>query len=73
LEGKNSPLYKELVYDKQIATDVSAFYYDREIAGMFFLIVDVVAGEDPASVEKAMDEVMDSFIKKGPNRKLLQA
>jgi zinc protease len=61
------------VYDKQIATDVSAFYYDREIAGMFFLIVDVVAGEDPASVEKAMDEVMDSFIKKGPNRKLLQA
>lgn len=71
--GKNSPLYKELVYDKQIATDVSAFYYDREIAGMFFLIVDVVAGEDPASVEKAMDEVMESFIKKGPNRKLLQA
>ena len=61
------------MYDKQIATDVSAFYYDREIAGMFFLIVDVVAGEDPASVEKAMDEVMDSFIKKGPNRKLLQA
>jgi predicted Zn-dependent peptidase len=73
LEGKNSPLYKELVYEKQIATDVSAFYYDREIAGMFFLIVDVVAGEDPASVEEAMDEVMDSFIKKGPNRKLLQA
>jgi zinc protease len=71
--GKNSPLYKELVYDKQIATDVSAFYYDREIAGMFFLIVDVVAGEDPASVEKVMDDVMNSFIKKGPNRKLLQA
>ena len=39
----------------------------------FSLIVDVVAGEDPASVEKAMDEVMESFIKKGPNRKLLQA
>ena len=71
--GKNSPLYKELVYERQIATDVSAFYYDREIAGMFFLVVDVVAGEDPASVEEAMDEVMDTFIKRGPNRKLLEA
>jgi len=32
----------------------------------------VVAGEDPASVEQAVDEVMDSFIKRGPNRKLLE-
>jgi len=71
--GKNSPLYKELVYEKQIATNVSAFYYDREIAGMFFLIVDVVAGEDPTNVEKAMDAVLTDFIKKGPNRKLLEA
>ena len=70
--GKNSPLYKELVYEKQIATNVSAFYYDREIAGMFILVVDVVAGEDPAVVEESMDEVMDSFIKKGPNAKLLK-
>ena len=71
--GKNSPLYKELVYEKQIATDVSAFYYDREIAGMFFIIADVVAGEDPAEVEKAMDKVMANFIKRGPNTKLLKA
>ncbi len=71
--GKNSPLYKELVYEKQIATNVSAFYYDREIAGMFFLVVDVVAGEDPIKVEKAMDNVMASFIKRGPNPKLLKA
>ena len=71
--GKNSPLYKELVYEKQIATNVSAFYYDREIAGMFFLVVDVVAGEDPTNVEKAMDAVLADFIKKGPNRKLLEA
>jgi zinc protease len=70
--GKNSPLYKELVYEKQIATNVSAFYYDREIAGMFILVVDVVAGEDPAVVEESMDEVMESFIKKGPNPKLLK-
>ncbi|MDA9048386.1 insulinase family protein [Gammaproteobacteria bacterium] len=71
--GKNSPLYKELVYDKQIATSVSSFYYDREIAGMFFIVADVVAGVDPSEVESAMDDVMANFIKRGPNAKLLKA
>ena len=71
--GKNSPLYKELVYEKQIATSVSSFYYDREIAGMFFIVADVVAGVDPADVESAMDNVMATFIKRGPDPKLLKA
>ena len=71
--GKNSPLYKELVYEQQIATSVSSFYYDREIAGMFFIVADVVAGVDPADVESAMDDVMSTFIKRGPNPKLLKA
>ena len=71
--GKNSPLYKELVYEQQIATSVSSFYYDREIAGMFFIVADVVAGVDPAKVEAAMDDVITNFIKRGPNPKLLKA
>ena len=71
--GKNSPLYKELVYEQQIATSVSSFYYDREIAGMFFIVADVVAGVDPATVEAAMDVVMAEFTKRGPNPKLLKA
>ena len=71
--GKNSPLYKELVYEQQIATSVSSFYYDREIAGMFFIVADVVAGVDPAKVEAAMDDVMTNFIKRGPDPKLLKA
>ena len=33
--GKSSRLYKRLVYDDQIATDVSAFQWSREIAGLF--------------------------------------
>jgi len=70
--GKNSPLYKELVYKNQIATNVTAFYYDREIAGLFIIIVDVVSGEDPLMVENALDDVMNSFIKKGPDTKLLK-
>ena len=70
--GKNSPLFKELVYEKQIATSVSAFYYDREIAGMFIVVVDVVSGQDPKMVEKEVDTVLQTFIQKGPNKKLLE-
>jgi zinc protease len=40
---------------------------------MFFIIADVVAGVEPAEVEKAMDNVMANFIKRGPNAKLLKA
>ena len=71
--GKNSPLFKKLVYEKQIATSVSAFYYDREIAGMFIVTVDVAAGEDPIEVEREMDTILQTFTQKGPNRKLLDA
>jgi zinc protease len=71
--GKNSPLYKELVYNQQIATNVSSFYYDREIAGLFFVTADVVSGVDPLIVEAEMDSVMAEFITKGPDRKLLKA
>ena len=70
--GKNSPLYKELVYKEQIATNVTAFYYDREIAGLFIIIVEVVSGEDPLMVENSLDDVINSFIKKGPDTKLLK-
>jgi predicted Zn-dependent peptidase len=40
---------------------------------MFFIVADVVAGVDPADVESAMDDVMATFIKRGPNPKLLKA
>ena len=39
---------------------------------MFFLIADVVTGEDPAMVEQAMDDVMNKFIKRGPDTKQLK-
>ncbi|MDO7577828.1 MAG: insulinase family protein, partial [SAR86 cluster bacterium] len=40
---------------------------------MFFIVADVVAGVDPATVEAAMDDVMAEFTKRGPNPKLLKA
>ena len=70
--GKNSALYQELVYKRQLATSVSAFYYDREIAGQFWIAVDLANGRSLDDLEDAMDRALSDFIKKGPSAKRLK-
>ena len=70
--GKNSALYQELVYKRQLATSVSAFYYDREIAGQFWIAVDLANGRSLDDLEDAMDRALIDFIKKGPSAKRLK-
>lgn len=65
-EGKNSRLYKRLVYDEQIASSVSAFVDLREIAGVFFITADVRPGVDLARLEQAIKEELVRFLKDGP-------
>jgi zinc protease len=64
--GKNSRLYKRLVYTDRTATAVSAFVGPFEIASQVMLIATVKPGVDPAVVEKALDEELQAFIAKGP-------
>ena len=70
--GKNSELYQELVYKRQLATSVTSFYYDRELAGQFWVVADLANGVSLDELEKALDETLASFIKKGPNSKNLK-
>lgn len=70
--GKNSRLYERLVYEDQIATDVSAFVYPREIAGQFIVQATARPGGDLAEVEQALDEEMTRLIEKGPAKKELE-
>ncbi len=70
--GKNSRLYKRLVYTDQIATSVSAGVGPFEIGSQFQIIVTVKPGGDPAAVERALDEEMARFLDKGPTREELQ-
>jgi zinc protease len=64
--GKNSRLYKRLVYTDRTATAVGAFIGPFEIASQITLFATVKPGEDPAKVEKAMDEEIAAFLAKGP-------
>jgi zinc protease len=65
-DGKSSRLYKRLVYDERLATDVSAFADLSEIAGAFYIMATAAPGVDLARVEQAVDEELARFLKGGP-------
>src|SRR6266704_1696772 len=64
--GKTSRLYKRLVYDEQIATDVVAYVDLREIAGQLVIRATAKPGGDLARVERAIDEELTRFVRTGP-------
>jgi zinc protease len=64
--GKNSRLYKRLVYTDRTATGVAAEIGPFEIGSQIQLYVTVKPGVDPATVEKAIDEELAKFIATGP-------
>ena len=64
--GKTSRLYKRLVYDEQIATDVAAYVDLREIGGQLVIRATARPGGDLARVERAVDEELARFIQSGP-------
>ena len=70
--GKSSRLYKRLVYDDQIATDVSAYNDEREIASLFTITATAKPGGDLAKVERAVDEELARLLKDGPTQEELQ-
>jgi zinc protease len=71
-EGKSSRLYKRLVYDEQIATDVNVSVDLNEIAGQFMIQATARPGESLAKVEKAIDEELSKFLSGGPTPEELQ-
>lgn len=64
--GKNSRLYKKLVYDKQISTSVFCFNGPSEIAGNLFIGARVKQGHTLEEVETAINEVLTEFLATGP-------
>ena len=66
--GKNSRLYKRLVYEDQIATSASAGQVGFEIAGIFEMDALAKEGVDLEVVEAAMREELARFLEDGPTR-----
>ncbi len=64
--GRNSRLYKRLVFDEQIATQVGAGVSDGEIGSQFLVTVTAKPGQDLARIEAIVDEEMARLLRDGP-------
>jgi zinc protease len=64
--GKSSRLYKKLVYEKQIALDVSASQQSLSLGSVFEIVVTARPGHTAAEMEKAVEEELSAFRKSGP-------
>jgi zinc protease len=68
VSDKASRLYKRLVYDDQIATDVGASVPHREIGALFTITATAKPGDDLTKVRKAVDEELSRLLMEGPTQ-----
>ncbi len=65
---KKSRLYKRLVYDEKVASDVNSFSFNSELGGLFGIIATALPGKDLKYIEQAIDEEVARFVEKGPTK-----
>ena len=69
---KNSRLYKRLVYDLQVAQDVSATQNSGRLAGSFFVVVTPKPGQTPQRMQQLVDEELARLEQEGITERELQ-
>ncbi|HEY9362955.1 MAG TPA: pitrilysin family protein [Chitinophagaceae bacterium] len=63
--GKSSRLYKRLVYDEQLASDVAAYIDSKEIGGQFAITADAKPGVSLDKIESVINEELQKLMKEG--------
>src|SRR5687768_5682201 len=71
-DGKNSRLYKRLVYDDQIAQDVSAFQSSGALGSSFVIMATARRGHTVEELQKAIDEEVDRLRRAPPEAREVQ-
>lgn len=64
--GKSSRLYKRLVYEDKLATEVSAGQQSQLLGSLFRVEVTARQGVSLDKIEQIVDEVLAQFLKNGP-------
>ncbi len=70
--GKNSRLYKTLVYDKQVAQSVSAYQASSLLASQFGIEVTAKPGKNLTEMENIVNDELATMMKDGVNEKEIQ-
>ena len=70
--GKNSRLFKRLVYDMQIAQNVAAFQESQRLSGTFLIMATARPGHTVEQMQMAIDEEMERLRKEPPEPREVQ-
>ncbi len=58
-DGKSSPLYKDLVRERQMAQSVSAYVYEHELPGCFLVVASARPGVALEALEERLFELLE--------------
>jgi zinc protease len=64
--GKTSRLYRALVYEQRVATEVAASQNSRELGSFFQIVATAAPGRPLADVERAIARELAAFAERGP-------
>jgi zinc protease len=64
--GKTSRLYRSLVFERRLATEVAASQNSREIGSFFQIVATAAPGRTLAELEAAITAELSAFIEQGP-------
>jgi zinc protease len=70
--SRSARLDRRLVYERELATAVTADVYPNELASLVFVTATVKDGVEPARVEREMDAVIDELLMSGPTEPEIQ-
>ena len=65
--GKTSRLYRALIHERRLATDVSAAQGSRELAGWFCITATAAPGHEVDELERAIGDVLAALAAAGPD------
>jgi zinc protease len=65
--GKISRLYRRLVYERRVATEVAAFQQSRELAGFFQIVATAAPGHTLDELESAISDEIARLADEGPS------
>ncbi|KAA3657780.1 MAG: insulinase family protein [Calditrichaeota bacterium] len=71
-EGKNSRLYKRLVYELQIAQSVVAYNDSKKLSGEFYIIATARAGHNLSELKDVIQQELDKLKQEPPTERELQ-
>ena len=64
--GKTSRLFRSLVYEDRMATEIAASQNSRELGGYFQIVATAAPGRTLAELARAIGQAIDALVEEGP-------